>query len=196
MKLVLDRMGINQSTSILHLAPERGLYSYIKSISDNYVVGDIDLERYSHIPDIKFIDLCDPGTLSDFGSYDLIIHSHVIEHVPCNWTVVMTRLHRMLNAGGHHVFCIPIYGTCYDEYLGDISDGDAERRFGQFDHVRRFSAADLQKTLGALFNLPESYSLLEHFSDSQLRQANIPEVAWFGYTGHSIFCLKRDDILI
>jgi phosphoglycolate phosphatase len=196
MKMFLDRCSVKPETSIFHLAPERGLYAYLSGISGNYVTGDIDLERYSHIPSIRKVDLCNKETFSNIGAFDIVIHSHVIEHVPCNYTAVFVHLHKLLRPGGIHLFAVPIYGRAYEEDLGNLSHEAAHHRFGQFDHLRRFSPVDLQQTLGAIFKLPEEYSLLDHFQVEQLIEANIPEDAWNGYTGHSVFCVGRDDLLL
>lgn len=196
MKLSLDRIGVGPETAILHLAPERGLYSWLSARSRAYVAGDIDLPRYAHIPAIRRIDLCDAATLDGLGPFDLIIHSHVIEHVPCNWTVVMLRLHRLLKPGGFHVFSLPIYGQAYEEDLSALSEEAKTKRFGQFDHCRRFAAGDLHATLGAVFRLPDSYDLVRDFGEEALRAANVPETAWRGYSGHSVFVAAREDALI
>ena len=196
MKLFLDKLNIGEGTSVFHLAPERGLYDHIRGVVKTYVTGDIDVERYSHIPDLLKIDLCKRETFLEIGKFDLIIHSHVIEHVPCNYTAVLVNLHKMLNPGGIHMFALPIYGRAYEEDMGHLTDEEANKRFGQFDHIRRFSPLDLHRTLGAIFRIPENYSLLDSFSDNQLSAANIPQEAWVGYTGHSVFCVGRDDLLI
>ena len=196
MKLFLDTLGIGPETSILHLAPERGLYAYLKGISKHYVVGDIDLDRYAHIPSIKRIDLCDPTSLNGLGSFDVVIHSHVIEHLPCNYTAALIRLHKVLNPGGVHLFAVPIYGEAYREDIGDIGTEAAEKLFGQFDHCRRFSPGDLQRTIGAIFRIPQNYDLLDFFTAEELTAASVPQDAWKGYTGHSIFRIHRDDLLL
>lgn len=196
MKLSLDRMTIGPETAILHLAPERGLYSWLSARSKAYIAGDIDLERYAHIPSIRKIDLCDAKTFEGLGPFDLIIHSHVIEHVPCNWTVVMQRLHRLLKPGGRHVFSLPIYGQAYEEDLSALSEEAKTKRFGQFDHCRRFSPNDLHATLGAVFRIPETYDLVRDFGEDALRAANIPETAWRGFSGHSVFFIGKDEALV
>ena len=196
MKFEIDRMGVGPHTRVLHLAPERGLYQHLSKTVGDYVCGDIDLERYSHIPSIRRVDLCEAETFEGLGKFDLIIHSHVIEHVPCNYTVVLTRLHRMLKPGGAHVFSLPIYGAAYEEDLSAITEEEKTRRFGQYDHCRRFSPKDLRSTLGALFRIDAEYDLSGKFPPEALRAANIPEETWRGYTGHTVFVLRPEDILI
>lgn len=187
MKLFLDAYSHLEGASIFHLAPERGLFAHLSEIAGEYVTGDIDLERYSHIPAIHRVDLCEPETFRNLGRFDLIIHSHVIEHVPCNYTAVLINLHRLLKPGGIHMFAMPIYGSAFEEDLREMSEAEKERRFGQYDHCRKFSPVDLDRTLGAIFPIPHEYNLLNHFSESTLDEANIPSIARQGYTGHSVF---------
>ena len=196
MKLFLDSNPRVAGASILHLAPERGLYSYLSEVAGDYITGDIDLERYSHIPAIHKIDLCDVKTYTGLGRFDFIIHSHVIEHVPCNYTAVLMNLHRLLKPDGIHMFAFPIYGSAYAEDLSDLSESEKERRFGQYDHCRKFSSIDLDRTLGAIFKLPETYDLRDRFPDAVLDAANIPEIARKGFSGHSIFRFSRSDLLL
>jgi len=196
MKLALDRLGVSPGAAVLHLAPERGLSEWLRARARCYVAADIDPAAYAHIADILRIDLCNPKALEGLGPFDFIIHNHVIEHVPCNWTAVMLRLHRRLKPGGFHVFSLPIYGAAYEEDLSALSGEARAKRFGQFDHCRRFSPVDLQATLGAVFRLPETYDLVRDFGEGALRAANIPEAAWRGYSGHSDFVIARNEALL
>ncbi|QSX79648.1 SAM-dependent methyltransferase [Agrilutibacter solisilvae] len=195
MKLFIEALRLGPKTRVLHLAPERGLSVWLSQQFRDYVPADYDLPRYSHIPGIVKVDLCqrDYG-LS--GKFDLILHSHVIEHLPINYAVVLIRLHKMLARDGRHMFSVPIYGKSYEESLATLSAEEATRRFGQFDHVRRFSPVDIGSTIGSVFDIPEQYDLLEHFSEAQLRAASVPEDAWKTYTGNSVFCLKPGDLLV
>lgn len=195
MKLFIEVLNPPPETRVLHLAPERGLSAWLRARFPDYVPADYDLPRYSHIPGIVKIDLCqrDYGLA---GKFDLILHSHVIEHLPVNYAVVLIRLHKMLSREGRHLFSIPIYGESYEESLATLVGEEATRRFGQFDHVRRFSPVDIGSTIGSVFDIPEKYDLLEHFSEAQLRAASVPEDTWGNYTGHSVFCLKPGDLLV
>lgn len=195
MKLALDRIGLSTEATVFHLAPERGLWEWLVANTKFCIGADIDPSNYPYVPGIRRLDLCDPRALDGLGSFDLIIHSHVIELVPCNWSAVMLRLHRLLKPEGWHVFSLPIYGEAYEEDLSALSGEEKARRFGQFDHCRRFSPKDLQATLGAVFRIPQSFDLIRDFGEEALRAANIPEAAWRGWTGHSVFCLRRADAL-
>lgn len=189
-KLYVDQLDLPPTARVLHLAPEWGLYRALRARFADYVAADYDLHRYRHIEDIRRIDLTDFESYASLGRFDLVIHNHVIEHLPCNYTAVLIRLHKLLTPRGHHLFSVPIYGSSFEETLATISSDEAARRFGQFDHVRRFSAVDLQATLGAIFEFPREYRALDRFDADALRDANVPELAWTGYSGHSVFDLQ------
>lgn len=195
MKLFIEALDLGPDARVLHLAPERGLSVWLRSQVRDYVPADYDLSRYAHIPGMVHIDLCQREYGLD-GQFDLIVHSHVLEHLPINYAIVLIRLHRLLTPQGRHLFSIPIYGKCYEESLAALNADEATRRFGQFDHVRRFSPVDLGATIGSVFDIPERYDLLEHFSQAQLRAASVPEDSWGAYTGHSVFCLRPSDLLV
>lgn len=192
MQLYLAQHSIQRDMRVLHFAPETGLYRWLRPLLDDYVVADYDLARYSHIPEIQFVDLSDPSSYERFGEFDLILHSHVIEHIYYNYSALLLRLHRMLRPNGVHSFSIPIYGPHYSEHWGAMSNDEATSRFGQFDHIRRFSPKDLDKTIGALFNL-EPQNLPQKFGEDVLREANIPEDIWSSYNGSTVFWLTNHD---
>lgn len=197
-KLLLDRLGLpKKGMRVLHLAPELGLARYIRGVvgEENYDARDIDLERYQNVK-VTYFDLVKDVHTLPTGHFDLIIHSHVMEHLPCNVTAVLWHLHRALSETGTHVFAFPILDGHYEESLFPLSDAERHQRFGQFDHVRRFGNRDLQQSLGMLFRLPETYDLTALFSKDMLVQANIPESAWRGYNVHSVFALQKGDLLL
>jgi predicted SAM-dependent methyltransferase len=107
----------------------------------NYVTADIQPERYG-FSDCQYIDLC---SLESWPSnhYDLIIHSHVLEHTPCNIAYTLYHLHRMLSPSGWNICVIPFTSGYWDEKFQNIGDEEKVKRFGQFDHVRRFGRGDI-----------------------------------------------------
>lgn len=197
-KLMLDRHGLpKKGMKVLHLAPEGGLARNIRDIvgADSYDARDIDLARYEHVK-VTYFDLVEAVHTLPRNHFDLIIHSHVMEHLPCNVTAVLYHLHRALSETGVHVFSIPILNGYYEESLFPISDEERQRRFAQFDHVRRFGKEDLQRSVGMIFKIPDTYDLKLYYSKTELDAANIPEVARQDYTGHSVFMLRKNDLLL
>lgn len=192
MQFYLERHKIRRDMRVLHFAPERGLYQWLKPQIDDYVTADFDLERYTHIPDINFVDLTDPDSYERFGTFDLIMHAHVIEHIPYNYSALLLRLHKMLRPGGIHAFSVPVYGSFYSEHWGPMSDEEATQRFGQFDHIRRFSPIDLERTIGALFRLQDP-DLNAEFGAERLDEARFPTDKRVGWNGDSVFWLTPED---
>lgn len=198
LKLIIDELGILKPGSrVLHLAPEGGLAAYIKECvgEENYDARDIDIERYKHVK-VKYFDLVEECHTLPTDNFDVIIHNHVMEHLPCNVWAVLYHLHRSLRETGRHIFSIPILRGFYEESLFPIGEEERQRRFAQFDHVRRFGIEDLQRSLGMLFNIPESYDITQMFSKEMLDMYNIPETARSGWSGDSIFALKKEDLLL
>lgn len=192
MKLMLDEYGLIQpGHRVMHIAPEKGLYEYIRSIPGvQYEVYDLDPRGYS-FAEVQQMDLVTDSEKLPSGAYDLIIHSHVMEHVPCDSSAVFYHLHRALKETGYQVFCVPILSGHWDCCLGGIGDSERVQRFGQKDHVRRFGGADLHRTLGMLFPLPEVYDLTETFSGEDLDRFNIPAAAREGYSSSSVLAMGK-----
>ncbi|MCW6508896.1 class I SAM-dependent methyltransferase [Lichenifustis flavocetrariae] len=184
-----------QGARILHFAPERGLSRLLRETAGTgYRAVDIDPGLYPHTSVERF-DLCrDIGSL-DVGSLDLIVHNHVLEHIECNYSVVLTRLMRALKPEGVMLFSVPILpGAFTDELIaGDRATKLAH--FGPSLHVRRFGRDHLQETLGMVVRIPERYDLTERFAEDQLVEANIPQHHWRTFTGASIFRVTRQDLL-
>jgi phosphoglycolate phosphatase len=163
---------------ILHLAPERGIYESLRSIEGvQYDLFDIAPEQYP-FASVRRFDLATDVEKLPSRHYDLVIHSHVLEHVPCNATAILFHFHRALVDGGAQLVSIPIMSARYEEDLGDLTDG----------------AQDLDRTLGMVFRLPNTYDLERMFSKELLDRHRIPENARRGFTSHSVFCFRKDDL--
>lgn len=183
---------------VLHFAPERALAERLHAIfGDGYEPVDIDPSRYPYAPNIRTLDLVEDAARLPSEHYDLIIHSHVMEHIPCNISAILFHLHRSLTRSGRQICCIPIIRDGhYGEDLGPIGGEEAIRRFGQDDHVRAFGGHDIQRTLGMIFALPESYDLLREFDAETLVRFNIPRINWQGWSPNSVIVLEKDDLLL
>lgn len=196
--LYLEKFGsLGPDTRVLHVAPERCIYEKIRSIvsSDNYHLRDINPAAYGFAKNISPIDLCNlSGLPSDY--YDVIVHSHVLEHVCCNIAHPLFHLHRALKPSGRHFFLVPFMPGKYDESFQEIGDSERVRRFGQDDHVRRFGQDDIGAHLGALVRLEgaSTREAVEAFPPELLRSFNIPENAVQSFTPHTVLHLRKDDM--
>ena len=198
MALFIDRFDlVSPTTRILHIAPERGLAKRLVAIAgERCTLADIDPHRYRRIGRVSRLDLCRDLDAIPARSYDLIIHSHVLEHLPCNHAYVLFHLHRILSDDGRVVCSIPFMGGHFDFATSPkIDPSERRRRFGQDNHVCRYGRDDLDMSLGKLYKLAD-YDLTREFDVADLDRYNIPEAARRGFTPHTVLCLRRDDYLL
>lgn len=148
---------------ILHFAPEYALYAWLRSCGSRvkYTACDIDPGRYSSVPNVHFADMM--SLPFEAGSFDLIICSHVLEHVSDD-AGGMSELLRVLSPGGELLalapFTIDGLGTDEDPSVSDPEE--RERRFCQFDHVRLYDRDDFVRRLE---NVGFSVELFDPFTD-------------------------------
>lgn len=120
--------------SLLHFAPEQCLYDRFSAASLlEYVTADIrDLPMVHMQFDITAIPWPDE-------SFDLIICSHVLEHVEDD-AKALQELRRVLRPGGNALLQHPIAPALERTYEDPaiIEPADRLEAFGQSDHVRRY----------------------------------------------------------
>lgn len=194
--MTLQSHPMAPGTRVLHIAPEKALYDAFKAqVGDGYVCADLEPGNFPFAPDCRTIDLT---RLEDWetGSFDLIVHSHVMEHIPCTLAYPLWHLHRMLSPAGRHVCVIPFLPGHYDECLGPLSGAERRRRFGQNDHVRRIGTDDVDQHLGKLLRLPDAYDATARFGSDALDRARIPPHLRRGLTIATVLDLGRDDMLL
>ena len=197
--LFLERRALlRPGLRCLHIAPERAIAPRLSAIfGDGYEPVDIEPDRFPFAPNIRRFDLLTETAALPSGAYDLIVHSHVMEHVRGNVTAILFHLHRALKPTGYQICCIPIMPERhYAEDLGPLTADEAVVRFGQDDHVRIFGGRNLQATLGMIFALPERYDLVAEYGASLLARCGIPEVAWSDWSANSVLVLGKDDLLL
>ena len=195
LRLVLEALDLPKPASrVLHFAPEYGLHEWLRARAGaGYDPVDFSPSRYKWAGARK-MDLTTDAEGLKSETYDLILHSHVMEHIPCNTTAVLYHLHRALKPDGMQVCCIPFLpGRRYEESLEPLSEEVAAARFGQRDHVRVFGALDAERTIGMVFNLPD-YDIRKLVPEADLMKYNIPEYAWTGLSQHTILVLRKDDL--
>jgi SAM-dependent methyltransferase len=133
---------------VLHVAPELGLYMWFERKGGliRYTGTDLDAERYRHIRGFQKADI----TAMPFGdnTFDFVICSHVLEHIPDD-RKAMQQILRVLKPGGEALLMVPLAtdGLGTDEEPSIHDPLEQERRFGQWDHVRLYSREDFQHRL-------------------------------------------------
>jgi phosphoglycolate phosphatase len=173
---------IGPGSRVLHFAPEPALAPRLREIcGEGYRPHDLNAARYRFGFEVAPCDLCtDIPRLFAPGSFDVVMHNHVLEHLPCNYTVVLQRLHALLRPGGHHVFSFPVgHGHYRSDFSPELSEAERAARFGQKDHVRRFTGHDFDSTIGMVFDeLDHDYSMARFIPEATLRAAAIPPERW------------------
>ncbi len=135
------------SRSVLHVAPDYGLYLWLmRQPNVDYTASDLDTSRYRHIDNMQTADLTDTPFESD--AFDIVICSHVLEHVPDDGKA-MREIHRILKPGGQALLLVPlaIDGGGTDEDASITDPKEREERFGQWDHVRLYGREDFLRRM-------------------------------------------------
>lgn len=143
--LLLERREalLRDARWLLHFAPEWSLRRRLERISHlRYVTADLSQPDVDLHLDLTALDLPD-------GSFDAVICSHVLEHVPDD-AAAMRELRRVTAAGGWCLVMVPLDLSREQTYEDSsiVEPSERERAFWQHDHVRLF-ALDIHKRLTA-----------------------------------------------
>lgn len=157
---------------LLEIAPSGALQRYL-----NFHWGGVNLYTADlYMQDVNYkMDIQNMEQFSD-GAFDMIVCSHVLEHV-CSDRQAMKELYRVLDSRGLAVILVPIDldQKQIDEEWG-LSEEENERRFGQKDHVRRYSrqgfAGRLKEAGFTVFLLDESYFTYQEFRENAFTQTS------------------------
>lgn len=162
-----ERKVLRAGLRVLHVAPERCLREKLTVLPGvKYTAGDKFTPGYDYPAGTIDLDITAMPFADD--SFDLILCSHVLEHVPDDRTA-MKELHRVLAPGGMALLMVPVdmarAVTDEDPTVTDPKERIA--RFGQFDHVRQYGRdyADRLRSVG--FTVVED-ALAERLSPEQV----------------------------
>lgn len=194
--LILKHLGLPRPGSrILHVAPEPHLFRIFSDASGeayhpcDYEVGHQNYRRLN--AKLYEIDLCRDIFRFPSNCFDLIVHNHVLEHVPCSVSDVLEEHKRILAPEGYLVFSVPFRGTHTDEDLSNqLTDEDRVRRFGQADHVRIFGTQDFPSLLVSIFGKDLLFDA-SHWSDEFLESGGVPAKLAKGVSGVSNFVWQK-----
>jgi SAM-dependent methyltransferase len=193
--LCLERLGLLRSgLAVLHVAPEPGIARRLHALcGERYHPADVDPSQYRHLGlPVRPLDLCrDLGRVAD-GAYDLVLHNHVLEHIPCAIEPVLMELDRIVRPGGWHLFTVPIGGERTVEDLApDLTPAERMTRFHQADHMRLFGARDFVELLQRLWGLDGvAVGVADLCTPAELRRAAVPSAAG-RIDGHTVFRRRK-----
>jgi SAM-dependent methyltransferase len=138
MGLAMRQRGLPKSGQrVLHVAPDRSLRERIQAVPGiTYIAGDKKEPGYTYPPGTLDLDVTAMPFANDH--FDLVICSHVLEHVPDD-RAAMRELFRVLKPGGLAILLVPMSAQPTTDEDPAVTDPDERlRRFGQRDHVRLY----------------------------------------------------------
>lgn len=150
----LQKGGLQKATEnskVLQFAPAKCISDWIIYHCPHveYHTTDLFMNNVTFPSDIQNMSMVKDGT------YDLIICSHVLEHVRDD-KKAMEEMKRILKEDGKIVFLVPLDLNCkvIDEEWG-LTEEENWKRFGQGDHCRRYSKKGLLDRLNEIFCVSE-----------------------------------------
>ncbi len=155
---------LRRPVRLLHVSPEAQLEKFLRSQTNiTYASADLGPSSVDLRLDVTKIPLLD-------SSIDLIICSHVLEHVPDDRRA-MSEMIRVLKPGGSAILQVPIslLQEKTDEDPSVVDAHDREQRFGQGDHVRLYGK-DYRVRLESVGFQVEPFSFVRKFGDAARRR--------------------------
>lgn len=132
-----------EKLDVLHFAPQIGEKRFYRSLPNlHYVTAD-----YLDVEDVQ-LDLTALALPDD--SWDVLFVYHILEHI-IDDQKAMQEMYRVLRPGGMALLQVPLEIGRTEIYEDATITSAKERKkaFGQWDHVRRYSAAGFQERLEA-----------------------------------------------
>ena len=120
---------------LLEFAPSPGFAKVIEKIFPiQYKTADLYMDKVDYKIDIQDMDALQKN------SFDFIICSHVLEHIPDD-KKAMRNMYNILCPGGKAIMMVPILKNTntVDEDPSCTDVAERWRRFGQDDHIRLYS---------------------------------------------------------
>jgi len=181
---------------MLHFAPETQLVSLFKSISKQYICGDIDPSRYK-IPNIIHIDVTHIPFKNEF---DCIFASHILEHILDDRKAIK-EIYNALSLNGRFITIIPqrmSLKTTYED-ASIITEEDRLKHFGQKDHVRWYGLDFTQRLKDAGFYIKVNYAegcennINNMIYDEKYQYATKTQINNYGLSQNEIIyeCIKQ-----
>ncbi|MBV9047685.1 MAG: methyltransferase domain-containing protein [Solirubrobacterales bacterium] len=167
--LLLERRAelLASAHSMLHFAPEWCLRRRLSQIGGlRYVTADLTQPDVDLHLDLMRLDLPD-------HSFDAVICSHVLEHIPDD-AAAMRELCRVTAAGGWCLVMVPLDLSIAQTYEDSsiVDPSERERAFWQHDHVRLY-APDIAGRLEAAGFVVERISPVAEFGEATVARCRI-----------------------
>lgn len=194
--LLRDYANLKPGSRVAHFAPEPAIARHLHTLCGaGYEPYDLDPSRYQkNMPfvGVSRCDLCADLDGFEVGSYDAVVHNHVMEHLPCNYVIILQKLQALLKVGGVQVFSVPIsHGHTRSDLSPGLKPEYRTKNFGQWDHLVKFGAADHDMNLGMVFGQTnDAYHLEDLLGEPALQRANVPPAQWRP-SGSTVFAVRK-----
>jgi SAM-dependent methyltransferase len=134
----------------LHFAPEVCLEGTLRGLARRIITADIDPRGVDLALDARYLPFRD-------GAFDLVIASHVLEHV-LEDHLALAEIHRVLVPGGLAILLVPVTAEATLEFgFVDPERNDHARECGP-DYFERYRAAGFEVDLMCSDELPGAES--------------------------------------
>ena len=149
----INTAAVLDSYKLLECSPRHNTTRKLlyQSTLDEYISSDFDMS--SHRSDLQLDLTSDNDVKPHTGKFDIIICSHVLEHIP-EYKKALSNLHLMLSEGGFLILQVPLLESRYTPVTWDEFHADNTRvyhHFG-FDLVNDLEEiySEVQPTVGLL----------------------------------------------
>lgn len=140
----------NPPARMLHYAPEAQLSRVFReAVGRGYTTTDLMDPAVDVAADIRDLPFGD-------GSFDFVLCSHVLEHIPDDRKAMAENL-RILKRGGRAIFMVPLYDEPTVEDPLESDPEERTKRFGQHDHVRKYGPDMAGRLATAGFSVESVY---------------------------------------
>lgn len=154
---VIERVG--RPNHVLHVAPENQIRRFLSPVADNYIATDLThgLSSYAGRLSAASDLTCLPFRS---GSFDLVVASHVLEHIP-NDRAAVREIHRVLQPAGVALLPVPItHDGPTVEYQDPNPLEEMHVRAPGLDYFHRFEDVGFDVIIKASSDYPSEHQLL------------------------------------
>lgn len=158
---------------VLHFAPERPLREKLRRWgAASYTTCDLNSSDVDQRVDIQQMHF--PSE-----SFDLVLCSHVLEHVP-DHLAAMRELRRVCSARGRVLIQVPLdRAAATREDLTEMPISERKRLFGEIDHLRYYGSDFADLLTGAGFTVTTHEPVREIVITERIEHGFHPEEALF-----------------
>lgn len=152
---------------VIHFAPEHKISALLRSRVASYETADLSMAGVDHLEDLTRLSFAD-------ASYDLVIASHVLEHIQDDLKA-LAEIKRILKPGGVAILPVPTFKTPTVEYGAPRPEEEGHVRAPGPDYYDRFKPFFRRVDVRVSADYPPSLQLLARpFGTTDQNPAYVP----------------------